>query len=343
MNCNNDERRIPKFKWLSLILLFFLTGSVISQTPWKDPSPHHVSFVAVEKGVKLEVLDWGGHGRPVVLLAGGGNTAHVFDDFAPKLTSHYHVYGITRRGFGASGYAAPDNVADRMGEDVLSVIDSLHLRRPVLIGHSIAGVELSWMANHHPERVAGLIYLDAGYFYAFDNGKGADPTNTQAPHAPPPQPPLPNKSDLASFSALAKYSERVNGFPFPEAELRQHFEMNPDGTVGAERPFPGDAMFTELQTGAPKYTAIPVQALFIFANPHSLGPLLEHSTDASVRSPAKAYSAGQESLTEKQVNAVKNGVPAARVISIPNADHYVFLSNETQVLREIRAFISKLP
>jgi hypothetical protein len=65
MNSNNDERRIPHFQWFSLILLIFLTGSVASQTPWKDPSPHHVSFVAVEKGVKLEVLDWGGHSRPV--------------------------------------------------------------------------------------------------------------------------------------------------------------------------------------------------------------------------------------------------------------------------------------
>jgi hypothetical protein len=39
----------------------------------------------VQEGVRLEVLDWGGSGRPLVLLAGGGDTAHVFDDFAPKL------------------------------------------------------------------------------------------------------------------------------------------------------------------------------------------------------------------------------------------------------------------
>jgi len=60
------------------------------------PSPHAVRFVTVEKGVRLEALDWGGSGSPVVLLAGGGNTAHVFDEFAPKLTSDHHVYGINR-------------------------------------------------------------------------------------------------------------------------------------------------------------------------------------------------------------------------------------------------------
>ena len=63
------------------------------------------------------MLDWGGSGGPVILLAGGGNTAHVFDEFAPKLAASYHVYGITRRGFGASTYAPLEEGADRLGED----------------------------------------------------------------------------------------------------------------------------------------------------------------------------------------------------------------------------------
>ena len=101
--------------------------------------------IAVDTNVKLEVLDWGGKGRPVVLLAGLGNNAHVFDKFAPKLTPLYHVYGITRRGFGASSsprFTPANYSADRLGDDVLAVIDSLGLRRPVLVGHSIASIWL---------------------------------------------------------------------------------------------------------------------------------------------------------------------------------------------------------
>ena len=59
-------------------------------------------FVTVQPDVKLEVLDWGGTGRTLVLLAGGGSTAHVFDSLGPKLAAHYHVIGITRRGSGQS-------------------------------------------------------------------------------------------------------------------------------------------------------------------------------------------------------------------------------------------------
>lgn len=67
----------------------------------RDLSPHAAQVVTVIKDVLLEVLDSGGTGRPVILLAGGGDTAHVFDEFAPKLTANYRVYGITPRGFGA--------------------------------------------------------------------------------------------------------------------------------------------------------------------------------------------------------------------------------------------------
>jgi pimeloyl-ACP methyl ester carboxylesterase len=63
--------------------------------------------------------------------------------------------------------------ADRLGDDVLAVMDSLKLNRPVLIGHSLGGEELSSVGSRHPEKVAGLIYLDAAYGYAYyDRSRG---------------------------------------------------------------------------------------------------------------------------------------------------------------------------
>jgi hypothetical protein len=56
---------------------------------WRDPSPHRIRFVQVEENVKLEVLDWGGTGCSLVLLAGLGHTAHIYDDIAPMTTGYY--------------------------------------------------------------------------------------------------------------------------------------------------------------------------------------------------------------------------------------------------------------
>jgi hypothetical protein len=63
---------------------------------WHDPSPHKISFVHAAPGVRLEVLDWGGGGTAMLFLAGSGDTAHIYDQFAPKLTDLCHVYGVTR-------------------------------------------------------------------------------------------------------------------------------------------------------------------------------------------------------------------------------------------------------
>lgn len=303
---------------------------------WVDPSPHRVQFVSVEKDVRLEVLDWGGSGQAMVLLAGGGNTAHVFDEFAPKLVTQYRVYGITRRGFGASGFSAVDFSADRLGDDVVTVMDALRLERAVLVGHSIAGEELSSVANRHPERVAGLVYLDAGYGYAFDNGRG---TSAQAMFAlRGPYPPPPSEADLSSFGALQNWRMRSDGIRVPEAELRQHWEATADGRVGKPRDSPGGPM---LMRGMQKYTRISAPALFLYANPHSFGPWVNNA-DPAVQQAAKTYMTALTGLVEKQIRAVEEGVPAARVITLHGASHYIFLSNEQDVLREMKAFAAGL-
>src|SRR5216117_4585605 len=103
MQCHRSQNR----SHVQLIMSSHIAPLYSQQSAsWRDPSSHTVQFVSVDKNVRLEVLDWGGSGGPVVLLAGGGHTAHVFDEFAPKLTADYHVYGITRRGFGASSFSA---------------------------------------------------------------------------------------------------------------------------------------------------------------------------------------------------------------------------------------------
>ena len=89
-----------------------------------------------------------------------------------KLAARYHVFGITRRGFGASSAPATGYCADRLGEDVVAVMNGLKIDRPVLIGHSLAGEELSYVGSRHPKEIAGLVYLDAGYAYAFYDTTG---------------------------------------------------------------------------------------------------------------------------------------------------------------------------
>jgi pimeloyl-ACP methyl ester carboxylesterase len=288
----------------------------------------------------LEVLDWGGSGRPVVLLA-GTNTAHIFDDFAPKLAANCHVYGITRRGFGASSIPTSGYGPDRLGDDVIAVLDSLKLSQPVLAGHAFAGMELSSVDSRHSGRVAGLVYLEAAYPYGFDNGRGMTMEDLLKQSPLPPQPLT--AADQASFPALLAWYKRVNGIVFPEAEIRNYYYSEPDGRVGkAHTTVSAVQAINAGIAGLKKVTAIQAPALAIFAIPRDERLQLANVEDPAVRVAAEAFFANYAVLQEKQARAFADGVPGSRVVRLKNANHYVFLSNETDVLREMRGFLATL-
>ena len=65
------------------------------------------------------------------------------------------------------------------------------------------------------------------------------------------------------------------------------------------------------------------------------------STDTALAEASKAYFTRIDALSEKQAKSVEDGVHTARVIRLRGA-HYIFLSNEADVLREMRAFLAGL-
>ncbi|MET0556372.1 MAG: alpha/beta hydrolase [Vicinamibacteria bacterium] len=303
--------------------------------PWRDPSPHTVRYVTVGDGVRLEVLDWGGTGRSVVLLAGGGNTAHVFDDFAPKLSAHYRVYGITRRGFGGSAFAESPDPLEGLRDDVLSALDVLGVDGPVLAGHSVAGAEMSAIARSQPQRIAGLVYLDAAYPYAFDDGTG--PTMAEFMAVEGPGQPTPAAADLRSFAALRDWLARVDGYRTPEAELRQTWEADGEAPTGRRRSSPGSQAFSSILADG-RRDAGRVRALAIFALPHASERSIRKGADRAMRDRRRAYFTKIDALTERQARAFEAGVPTAHVVRIPGP-HHIFLSNAEDVRRAMRAFI----
>jgi pimeloyl-ACP methyl ester carboxylesterase len=308
------------------------------ETEWRDDPRHTAQLIPVDKGVNLEVLDWGGSGRPLVLLTGLGNSAHIFDQFAPKLTATYHVYGISRRGFGASSTPESGYTADRLGDDVLAVLDALKVNRPVIAGHSIGGEELSSIGSRHPARVSGLIYLDAGYPYAlYDRARGDFTVDRKEllaqldQLAPGKMPPDPSQliHDLLETT-----------LPTLERELREMqknlAEAPPPSPSAGPPPRPPFAP-TAIMAGVQKYTDIRVPILAIFALPHSTSPAVRNDPKKLAE-----YEAREEAFVGAQAKAFET-LPSAHVVRLPFANHYVFFSNEADVLREMNAFIGGLP
>jgi non-heme chloroperoxidase len=93
-----------------------------------------------------------------------------------------------------------------------------------------------------------------------------------------------------------------------------------------------------IEAGTQKYTSLNVPVLAIFAAPHDLGPL--EGSDPQARA---IFEARDLLNTEAQAAAFEKAIPSARVVRLAHANHNVFVSNETDVLREMTAFIGALP
>jgi non-heme chloroperoxidase len=93
-----------------------------------------------------------------------------------------------------------------------------------------------------------------------------------------------------------------------------------------------------IMSGMQKYTKIPAPILAIYAMPHDRGALA--NPDPTARA---ADEARDEATTGAQAKAFEGALPSAKVVRIPHADHFVFRSNEADVLREMNTFLAGLP
>ena len=339
------------------ILIAAATSASPQQGEWKDPSPHATRFVTVEDGVQIEVLDWGGSGPAIVLLAGLGSTAHHYDDVAPALTARYRVVGVTRRGHRGSSAAPGGYGAVRLADDVLRVIDAVGVNNPVVAGHSFAGEEMHILGARHSVRIRGLVYVDA----AFDRGDNADTEAFNAVAKTVPAAPSPQPGDLASFASLRAYLEKYGGAG-PEAYLRTRYRTNPDGSIGGlwapDLPI-RQAMTKEIQAAYKPYNPerIHVPALAIYAVPKSADDLMRRGSSDRLTFPELvARAAGDPAIREgveklylltrarvsKHENWFKAFAERGRVVEL-SGTHDLIVSNQREVLQQIEAFVSSLP
>jgi pimeloyl-ACP methyl ester carboxylesterase len=296
---------------------------------WTEAAPAHTTQrVTVAPDVSVEVLDLGGSGPPLIFLAGLGNTAHVFDGFAPALTDAFHVYGVTRRGFGLSSVVPTGYDVATLARDLDEVLSALHLTRASFVAHSAAGDELTWLAAAYPARIDRVVYLDAAY----DRSNPAlrpdalgDCFNVTPPEA----------SDLATAASFGAWFARTRGVELPESEVHMLFDHHGTPDVAFEQ------FMKSLRR--PDYAHVTAPALAIYAVPATAADYYPAwpTMDEAARKRAHACfdTDGEQPASSASRADFRARMQHGRTVEMVNARHYLFLSNRDQVLSEMRAFL----
>jgi esterase len=113
-------------------------------------------------GLRFHFLDWGTEARsPLLLIHGGAQTAHSWDEVAPDLARDHHVLAIDQRGHGDTDWA-PDGRYRREDfvADIRAFLDDRGWEAATLVALSLGGLNSLAFAAVHPERVRGLVVVD---------------------------------------------------------------------------------------------------------------------------------------------------------------------------------------
>jgi non-heme chloroperoxidase len=138
-------------------------------------------------------------------------------------------------------------------------------------------------------------------------------------------------------AAVAKLETDLPRFERVLQDFHRQLDQYP-ATPGPLPPPQPPTIGDAISLGWRKYTRIPVPVLAIIAVPHDPGRA--STNDSAARAKAIATDSAKMAALADGFEA---GVPTARVVRLPNANHYIFNSNRREVIAEMNAFLARLP
>ena len=163
------RRRLKFLAWLAALLVIVLGGSYLFAPQWlmranfmREAMAAKLDKQSVQAGDTNWVYYEGGTGPTIVLLHGFASNKEVWLSVAKLLTPHFHVIIPDLPGWGESSRNAQASYdIDAQAARLDAFVQALHLRRFVLVGHSMGGAIAGVYAAAHPEHVAELALVDA--------------------------------------------------------------------------------------------------------------------------------------------------------------------------------------
>ncbi len=117
------------------------------------------SFVV--DGVRLAYrVDGPADALPVVLSNSLGTDLRMWDPQLPALSKHLRVVRYDSRGHGRSDVPPGPYTIERLGRDLLALLDHLEIERAYVCGLSLGGMVALWLAAHHPHRVDRAVFAN---------------------------------------------------------------------------------------------------------------------------------------------------------------------------------------
>lgn len=117
-----------------------------------------LNYFTTGDGVRIAYRIDGEVEKPVLMLANSiATTMNMWDGQLAELSQYFRIVRYDYRGHGDSDTPDGPYSFDRLGRDVIELLDALQLGRIHFLGLSLGGVIGQWLGIHAPERIERLI------------------------------------------------------------------------------------------------------------------------------------------------------------------------------------------
>ena len=101
---------------------------------------------------------------PLVLSNSIGTSLHMWDRDVAALARQFQVIRYDFRGHGGSDVPDGPYSLDRLGRDVVELLDALNIERAHFIGLSLGGFVGQWLGVHAPDRIDHLVLANTAAY-----------------------------------------------------------------------------------------------------------------------------------------------------------------------------------
>ena len=155
---------VPAHALARLLCLLAATSPVSAQIAPQPPLPD--SRFADLGDLRLEYFEFGTPSGPPIVYPQDFHDYFRLEEaedhraYLQRFGDQYRVIAPVRRGYGASDDPHWGFDVATLGQDVIRLMNTLGIQKAVLVGRIPATQEMTYLAEHHPDRIAGLAFID---------------------------------------------------------------------------------------------------------------------------------------------------------------------------------------
>lgn len=133
------------------------TGKTRADVPNRTVQPAQTFNVGT-----LKVERFGQSGRPIIFIPALYCGSWQWNGQVPGLVKSHAIYIVTLPGFDGRPGIQGDRLTDRAVSDIDHLIKAQHLRRPIIVGHSLGGTLAVLTGERYSNELGGVIAVEGG-------------------------------------------------------------------------------------------------------------------------------------------------------------------------------------